>query len=285
MTFIPEINQAATTQASSQENAPKATAATLGQEDFLTLLVAQLQNQDPLNPSDPTEFTAQLAQFSELEQLFKLNDTMALLAESQNSNERLSALSLIGKDVLVSGSEFNYDGSPTTIGYSIDGPAANAELTILNSLGQQVATIKPSDVSEGNHLITWDGLDQDGTALPPGDYSIAIQAKSTGDSQAVEVLPLVRSEVTGVDLTGNSAVLLTDSGEYTLSEIQGVYDRNTPVITDETIEDTTEDTGVADTLSNLVSGVAEDVIDDQPGAESGSGQEANTFVQSSETGT
>ena len=74
---------------------------TLGQDQFLTLLVAQLQNQDPLNPTDATEFTAQLAQYSQLEQLFNLTDAMDGLTAAQTSSQKVSALSLIGKEVVV----------------------------------------------------------------------------------------------------------------------------------------------------------------------------------------
>ncbi len=79
---------------------------TLGQDEFLTLLVAQLQNQDPLNPTDATEFTAQLAQYSQLEQLFNLNDAMDGLSAAQTSSQKVSALSLIGKEVVVEDSHF-----------------------------------------------------------------------------------------------------------------------------------------------------------------------------------
>jgi len=73
----------------------------MGKEDFLTLLVAQLQNQDPMNPDDPTEFTSQLAEFSSLEQLFNLNESIDGLADVQQKSDRLSSMELIGKEVVI----------------------------------------------------------------------------------------------------------------------------------------------------------------------------------------
>jgi flagellar basal-body rod modification protein FlgD len=96
-----------TTAASSAATTSAATKSkTLGQTDFLNLLVAQLKNQDPLNPSDPTEFTSQLAQYSQLEQLFNLNDSMGNLTTAQNNSQRLSSLALIGQEVVVEDSDF-----------------------------------------------------------------------------------------------------------------------------------------------------------------------------------
>jgi flagellar basal-body rod modification protein FlgD len=131
---------------------------TLGQSDFLSLLVAQLKNQDPLNPSDPTEFTAQLAQYSQLEQLFNLNDSMGNLSTAQANSERLSSLALIGQDVVVEGSKFTLGDPPSAqLGYKADGTATSIKLNIQNSAGKTVATLSGKDLTAGNHYLTWDG--------------------------------------------------------------------------------------------------------------------------------
>ena len=198
---------------------------TLGQEQFLTLLVAQMQNQDPLNPADATEFTAQLAQYSQLEQLFNLNSTMDKLAEAQNNSERLSALSLIGKDVVVEGASFSFDGNVAQIGYKVDGIASEITLQIRNSLNQTVATINASDTGKGNHFLTWNGQDNAGNQLPAGTYSIVTNAKASGDLSSVAVSPLVRTEVTGLDLSGSEPLIITASGEHRVAAIHGAYDK------------------------------------------------------------
>jgi flagellar basal-body rod modification protein FlgD len=203
----------------------------LGQDQFLTLLVAQLQNQDPLNPADATEFTSQLAQYSQLEQLFNLNDSMEQLATAQNNSERLSALTLIGQDVVVENSEFTLSKEPVEIGYKVDGTVTDVDLLIKNSDGKTVATLSASDLSEGNHFLTWDGKNSSGTALDPGTYSIQISAKN-GTTASASVSPLVRSEVTGIDLSGSEAKIVTALGEYAISAIHGAYDSTQSALAD-----------------------------------------------------
>lgn len=197
---------------------------TLGQDEFLTLLVAQLQNQDPLNPTDATEFTAQLAQYSQLEQLFNLNDAMDGLSAAQTSSQKVSALSLIGKEVVVEDTHFPFDGAPTRIGYRVDGPATNISLQIRNSAGATVATLNAGDTTPGEHFLTWNGLDQNGAPLPADTYQLAVTAKSASADATVLVAPLVRTIVTGVDLSGSEPLVVTRTGEFLVSAIRGVYE-------------------------------------------------------------
>lgn len=232
MTYISGISQAytavdksgkATADATDQTTDKKNT---LGQDDFLTLLVAQLQNQDPLNPSDPTEFTAQLANYSQLEQLFNLNDSMDKLAASQDNSDRLSALSMIGKQVLVEGSTFTLGEDTVEIGYKVDGTAGDIQLHIQDSTGRRVGTLHPTEHTAGNHFVTWQGMDENGDHLPAGKYTIVVESQSSGEGESVGVSPLIRADVTGVDLGDGGAVLITDVGEFSMATIHGVYDSN-----------------------------------------------------------
>ena len=220
MTAIAGLNNAAATSTTDPKTTSKNKA--LGQDQFLTLLVAQLKNQDPLNPTDATEFTSQLAQYSQLEQLFNLNDSMDKLSTAQNNSERLSALSLIGQDVVVEESEFSLGAEPVQIGYKVDGTAIDANLLIKNKSGKTVATLSAKDLSEGNHYLTWDGKDSSGNTLIPGKYSITIDAGSADGTNAT-VAPLVRSAVTGIDLSGTEPKIVTELGEYKISSIHGAY--------------------------------------------------------------
>ena len=234
MTYIPGISQGYT----ATDQAAKATAnntndkqankkeQTLGQDDFLTLLVAQLQNQDPLNPTDTTEFTSQLTEYSQLEQLFNLNDSIDKLAESRNNSERLSALSMIGKEVLVEGSSFQLGEGTTEIGYKVDGTASAIQFHIQDSTGQRVATLNATELTTGTHSLTWQGVDENGEHLPAGKYSIVIESQSSAEGETVGVSPLVRADVTGVDLGDGGAVLITDVGEFSMTDIHGVYEAN-----------------------------------------------------------
>lgn len=243
--YIPSINQAATATASTAKSSTSAvTESVMGKQEFLTLLVAQLQNQDPLNPDEPTEFTAQLAQFSSLEQLFNLNESMNNLVTSNANSDRLSTLSTIGKEVVYQDGNFNFTGEPVTLGYQLDGPAKEVTLALqLN--GVTVKTLKGTELTAGNHFLSWDGLTEDGTAAPVGEYSIVVQAKAA-EGESVAAGPLVRSEVTGVDLNGEyGGILITRSGEVQFNTILGVYEKGATTVAATEATDTAADSSAA----------------------------------------
>lgn len=220
--YIDSINQATST-ATGTSSSSITKDAVMGKEDFLMLLVAQLQNQDPLSPDDPTEFTAQLAQFSSLEQLFSLNEGMENMVNSNANSDRFATLNTIGKDVSYTGSSFNFTGSPVEIGYQLDGQASEVTLSLKNK-GVTIATLDGEELTHGSHFLSWDGQLADGQKAPPGEYEIVLQAKAATD-ESVGAAPLVRSEVTGVDLEGDyGGILITKSGDVAFNSILGVYE-------------------------------------------------------------
>ena len=220
--YIDSINQA-TSAATGTSSSSITKDAVMGKEDFLMLLVAQLQNQDPLSPDDPTEFTAQLAQFSSLEQLFSLNEGMENMVNSNANSDRFATLNTIGKDVSYTGSSFNFTGSPVEIGYQLNGQASEVTLSLQNK-GVTIATLDGKELTNGSHFLTWDGQLADGQNAPPGEYEIVLQAKAATD-ESVGAAPLVRSEVTGVDLEGDyGGILITKSGDVAFNSILGVYE-------------------------------------------------------------
>jgi len=97
---------------------------------------------------------------------------------------------------------------------------------VRNSSGQTVATLHPTDLSSGNHYLTFDGFSDTGERLPAGTYSLVLQARSSDEEEPVAASPLVRTVVTGVDLTDEGVRMVTDIGEFSISDIHGVYDRN-----------------------------------------------------------
>jgi flagellar basal-body rod modification protein FlgD len=254
MSYIDVINQASTAAAQTKANEADMGNDIMGKEDFLTLLVAQLQNQDPLNPDDPTEFTAQLAQFSSLEQLFQLNESMDNVASSVNDSQKLAALSMIGKEVAYADSEFKFEGDPVQIGYSIDGEAKDITL-LLQKDGATVTTLKGTELQKGDHFISWNGLTASGKPAPTGDYTIVIEATAAADS--IAAAPLVRSEVTGVDLDSTSGGLLfTVSGEIEVNKIKGVYELGTGLNQEEPAQQETNAT-VEETAADAAEAIAE----------------------------
>ena len=239
---------------SGQTTAKNKEEAIMGKEDFLQLLVTQLKNQDPLNPDDPTEFTAQLAQFSSLEQLFTLNESVQNLATSNANSDRLSTLSTIGKDVAYTSGSFKFDGSAVEVGYQLDGPAKEVTIQLqLNGVTQ--ATLEGTELSTGNHYLTWDGLLKNGSKAPSGNYKIVISAKAS-EGTTVSANPLIKSEVTGVDLGGTAGgTLITKAGEIAFNSIIGVYDPNEKVTSTSTTAETTATT--AETLAATTDAIAE----------------------------
>ena len=245
----------AISQANTASNASTLTQATkndsMGKEDFLALLVAQLQNQDPLNPDDPTEFTAQLAQFSSLEQLFTLNEGMTSLVDSNTNSDRLSALSTIGKEAAYQSDSFNFTGNPIEIGYQLDGQASKVTLALQQN-GATIAVIEGSDLAAGNHFLKWDGLTKDGEQAPVGKYTIAISAIAA-EGESISAKPLIKSVVTGVDLnTAVGGLLITMSGEVKFNDIIGVYEPGKNQASDED-----EEEQAAETVSETIDAVAD----------------------------
>lgn len=223
MTTSAIMNQSAFATTTSSSGSSAISEDVLGRHDFLTLLVAQLQNQDPMNPDDPTEFTAQLAQFSSLEQLFNLNDSMETLTHTVESADRVSTLSTIGKEVSYYNSEFTFSGEPVTLGYTIDGMASDVTLTIQKD-GATMAVLEGEELTSGTHYVTWDGTTDEGADAPIGDYTITITAKAA-EGETVAAAPVIRSEVTGVDLYGPyGGTLVTDSGVVSFHNIFGVFE-------------------------------------------------------------
>jgi flagellar basal-body rod modification protein FlgD len=162
---------------------------TTGKDDFLKLLTMQLKAQDPMKPYDNQEFAAQLAQFSQLEQLSGIRD---LLEEQINMNQLLtqtmanSALpGMLGKNAKAMADSVSFDGENSVpFGFNFQSQANSAEVVIKDSAGHAVRTIKLSgtDLSSGEHKLAWDGRDDNGNKLPADKYTFAVTAHNSGGS-------------------------------------------------------------------------------------------------------
>lgn len=190
----------------------------MGKEDFLKLLVAQLQNQDPMNPSDPTEFTAQLAQFSQLEQLTNVNKSLEGLTTMSSEMERMSALGLIGQDIVAQTDKFHFDGEAMDLGYQLNAQADDVKLYVLNETGSTLATLTAKETTPGEYFINWNGQGDSGAQLDPGDYSLVVRAVDEEDS-LVKADPLIKGRVEAVDMSGITAQLETSSGTFAMNKI------------------------------------------------------------------
>ena len=161
--------------------APEGTgkAKAMGQEEFMRLLVTQLENQDPLNPVKDTEFLAQLAQFSALEQLVGVNQRLDDLLEWQRAAGLAGAVSLIGREVRFAGDRVTLarEGDTVTLAYELSGDAAQVQVEIFDRFGRKVRTLSPGAQEAGPQRVLWDGRDDQGQPLPAGTYTFSVSAQ------------------------------------------------------------------------------------------------------------
>lgn len=192
------------------------------QGSFLTLLVAQLKNQDPTNPMQNNELTTQLAQISTVSGIEKLNTTLGSVSGQLNNNQQLQASALIGHGVMIPGSKILAGSEATTpFGVELQQAADKVTATITDASGKVVRTIVIGGLSAGVHTFTWDGSMTDGTTAPDGAYNVAINA-SNGSTQLV-AQPLNFAMVNGVTLSNGATRLdLGTYGTTTLDEIRQI---------------------------------------------------------------
>ena len=200
------------------------------QSSFLTLLVAQLKNQDPTNPMQNNELTTQLAQISTVSGIEKLNTTLGSISGQLDSSQSMQASTLIGHGVMIPGSTIlagssSTDGTSTTsttpFGVELQQSADKVTATITDRNGAVVRTIDIGELKAGVHTFTWDGMMTDGSSAPNGSYNVAISA-SSGSTQLV-AQPLQFAMVQGVIRSSNGNTLdLGTYGTTTLDEVRQI---------------------------------------------------------------
>ena len=185
---------------------PNATQAAKEAADrFLTLLVAQLQNQDPLNPMDNAQVTTQLAQISTVSGINQLNDSVAALGASMAVTQALQAASLVGHDVVVGGNDITLANGAASGGMQLSGDADHVSVTITNDAGNVVRTMDLGALKSGTQFFDWDGKTDGGTAAPDGHYTFSITATAAG--KAVTFDTLMSAKVQGVVQTSTGPML------------------------------------------------------------------------------
>jgi len=167
----------------------------LGKDEFLKLLIAKLQNQDPLKPMDDEDFVAQLAQFSSLEQMSNIAESISEAnqldyLQMQALNNAMAA-GFIGKDVkaVYSGVYIEGDNTPR-ISYTTSEYASEVEFRIKDAAGNTVVTITQEDVQAGSHSLKWDGRDELGNMVTDGYYSVEAVATDASGTTFKPVLAL-----------------------------------------------------------------------------------------------
>lgn len=192
---------------------------TIDREDFLALLVAQLQNQDPLNPLESAEFSSQLAQFSSLEQLMQINDGIEALKGASTGGGDLDALGLLGHQVRAASGEVEVsDGAHSDLSFELG--ASGAVEVEISTGGVSLGSFSLGERSAGTHSLALSDLD----GLPPlSDGSYTVTVRSIGNGGLVETVPtFVLGQVTGVDLNDGNPALLLGGRRISLSDVREV---------------------------------------------------------------
>ncbi len=196
-------------------------------QQFLTLFITQLQNQDPLSPMDPQQLTAQLAQLSSLEQLTGINTRLDKLTSQESGTTTAALISLIGKQVTFDGSQMSIkDGTSSGVGYNVTSPASKVTATITDSNGKLVRTVELGAQSTGTKTFDFDGKNGNGVPLPDGTYHLAITATPTGGGGPAAVSLTTTAPVDGVDFSGNTPALLVGSLRLALDQVRDVRTPN-----------------------------------------------------------
>ena len=199
---------------------------TLGRDDFLQLLVAKLQHQDPLKPMDDADFIAQLAQFSTLEQMNNISDGIATSNQwdflQMQSLNNVMASGLIGKEVTADFSGVYLDGTnQPVISFTLDKPASELKFEVRDESGLLIATLTSEDVDYGAGSITWDGKDTACNRAPEGYYTIGAQATTASGDTFTPSLQLV-GEVTTITYRDGAAFVVINGTEVALGDIRSI---------------------------------------------------------------
>jgi flagellar basal-body rod modification protein FlgD len=186
----------------------------LGKDGFLKLLSHQLQNQDPMKPADQKQFAADLAQFSQLEQLSNLNTKFDKMDANAPQESKFYGASFLGKEIMTKGATISYDGetTQTDIPFYLEKPAKNVVVNIFDSRRQLVGQLEAEELGRGQQNLVWNGKQLDGQRATKDEYTVQVRAFDRemnpfkGETKATGV-------VTGVNFENGETVLTLSNGK------------------------------------------------------------------------
>lgn len=171
---------------------------------FLTLLTTQLQNQDPLDPTDTNEFTNQLVAFSQVEQQIRSNDQLEGIADQLSQSNLAAKAGFLGQMARVEHDTGIHDGEGLTFLYQLNDTPASTDLRVVDGTGNTVFSLN-GEVREGLHTFEWSGIQDDGTMAPAGTYSLVVDSR-TADNDRVPTNIFVEDEI--IELDGGTGDLI-----------------------------------------------------------------------------
>lgn len=188
---------------------------------FLTLLMTQIKNQDPLNPLDNAQVTSQLAQLNTVNGIEKLNETLTQLLSGYNETQGMQAAGIIGKNVMVAGNALPLANGAAYGGGVLAGAADAVTLSIKNAAGKLVQTENLGAKEAGTFYFAWDGKDADGKQLADGNYTFSVEATAAG--QKVDASAMKIGTVSAVTRSNSGFLLdLGTLGDVAFKDVQQI---------------------------------------------------------------
>ncbi len=196
----------------------------MGKDEFLKLLTYQLQNQDPMKPMEQGKMAAELAQFSQLEQLSNLNTKFDDLNSNAKVEDKFYGASFLGKEVVTSGRslDFKGEGTDADVLFTLPRPASRALIRIFDSKNNMVGEIWKENLGRGNNNVQWDGKQLDGAISGAGEFKVNVLAWDD-NADPMEVQTKVKGQVESVFFENGEAVLLVDGKKVFLRDVDSFH--------------------------------------------------------------
>jgi flagellar basal-body rod modification protein FlgD len=210
------VSSASTTAASTTSTATSG----LSTSDFLQLIVTQLQNQNPLDPTDTTEFMNQLVSYASYDQQQTMNTNLSQLVTSMNSMLTSGGIGYIGQTIESKGDTTAMQDGSASWGYSLSSSADATTITVKDTDGNAVWT-GSGETTSGAHTFTWDGKKTDGSTATSGDYTISVSATNASGTSVLDYTTVI-GKVTGVDNTSGTTQLLIGDTTVDLANVINV---------------------------------------------------------------
>ncbi|MDX1506010.1 MAG: flagellar hook assembly protein FlgD [Spongiibacter sp.] len=202
----------------------KKDASSLGQDDFMKLMLQQLKNQDPFKPTDNTEFIGQMAQLTSVSGISEMNENLSSLTESLYGGQLLDASSLIGKEVLVSSDRAALPASGSVKGQvTLPVSTRGVDIDILAPSGEILGKVALGPQQQGKVEFSWNGTGLDGQRLPPGNYTLRANYLNGNSLEALETRVRVPVHSVSVPTGGGSPMVqLEGLGSVSMSQVKEI---------------------------------------------------------------
>lgn len=197
----------------------------LDKDAFLKLMLTQMKYQDPTNPMQSHEMAAQLAQFTSLEQLNNINESLDHMKNSQSPNTNFQALAFIGKKVSGDSSKLTRTAGDTKHAFNFEllGDAAKVKVVVKDAGGNVVRNLEFTNMKKGSNSIEWNGLADDGMPTRPGEYKFTVEGQASNGAKVFSKTSF-EGRITGLNYTAEGPILMVGNQSIKLSDVKKIED-------------------------------------------------------------